>query len=62
MDWDNIQNMDPNLLVGIVNTALRNHFNSLDDLCLSHSLDKTALCQKLASEDYEYIEAANQFR
>jgi len=54
--------MDPNLLVGIVNTALRNHFESLDDLCLSHSIDKDALCQKLAVEDYEYIEAANQFR
>ncbi|MBK1879624.1 DUF4250 domain-containing protein [Pelagicoccus mobilis] len=54
--------MDPNLLVGIVNTALRNHFESLDDLCLSHAVDKDALCQQLAAEDYEYIEAANQFR
>ncbi|MFC0539678.1 DUF4250 domain-containing protein [Pelagicoccus mobilis] len=62
VDWNNIHNMDPNLLVGIVNTALRNHFESLDDLCLSHAVDKDALCQQLAAEDYEYIEAANQFR
>lgn len=54
--------MDPNLLVGIVNTALRNQFDSLEDLCLTNSVDREALCAKLACEDYEYVESINQFR
>ena len=62
MDWNNIENMDPNLLVGIVNTALRNHFASLEDLCKSHDVDRETLCRALAAEDYEYLPEANQFR
>ncbi len=62
MDWTNIDSMDPNLLLGVVNTALRNHFSSLEDLCLSHDVDREKLCARLAEEDYEYIAAANQFR
>lgn len=62
MDWTTIHTMDPNLLVGVVNTALRNHYQSLDELCQANSVDKEALCQRLAAEDYEYLEAANQFR
>lgn len=62
MDWTNIEKMDPNLLVGVVNTALRNHFASLDDLCLTNDVSRDALCKRLAEGDYEYMEAANQFR
>ena len=62
MDWKNIDQMDPNLLLGIVNTALRNHFSSLEDLCKSNDVDQEQLCQRLAEEDYEYLPAANQFR
>ena len=62
MDWSNIERMDPNLLVGVVNTALRNHFDSLDDLCQTHAVKKEALCQRLAEADYEYLEDVRQFR
>lgn len=62
MDWTNIENMDPNLLVGIVNTALRNHYASLDELCKTHGVDPERLRSRLAEEDYEYLAAANQFR
>lgn len=62
MDWTNIEKMDPDLLVGVVNTALRNHFRSLEDLCLTNDVSKDALCARLAEGAYEYIEAANQFR
>ncbi len=62
MDWTNIERMDPNLLVGVVNTALRNHFSSLEDLCRSNDVDQETLCKRLAEEDYEYLPAANQFR
>ncbi|MDQ8185742.1 DUF4250 domain-containing protein [Pelagicoccus sp. SDUM812002] len=54
--------MDTNLLVGVVNTALRNHFSSLEDLCRSNDIDQDWLCKRLAEEDYEYLVAANQFR
>ncbi|EDY81695.1 hypothetical protein VDG1235_1313 [Verrucomicrobiia bacterium DG1235] len=62
MDWTKFQNMDPHLLVGIVNTAIRNHFDSLEELCLSHSIDRKELCEKLASGGYDYLEQAKQFR
>ncbi|MBD5778879.1 DUF4250 domain-containing protein [Pelagicoccus sp. NFK12] len=62
MDWSNIESMDPNLLVGVVNTALRNHYHSLEELCKSHDLDSERLKARLAEEDYEYFPAANQFR
>ncbi len=62
MDWTNIDRMDPHLLVGIVNTALRNHFDSLEDLCLTHSVDQEVLSKRLELGGYEYIETAGQFR
>ncbi len=54
--------MDPHLLVGLVNTELRNHCDSLDDLVKTHNLDEEALRQKLAEADYEYRAERNQFR
>ncbi|MBC2606731.1 DUF4250 domain-containing protein [Pelagicoccus albus] len=62
MDWSKIDSMDPNLLVGVINTALRNHFDSLDELCKTHSIDREFLCKRLAEEDYDYMEGPNQFR
>ncbi len=62
MDWTRVYTMDPNLLIGVVNTALRNHFESLEELCKSHDVDQERLCQRLAESDYEYLPAANQFR
>ncbi|MDQ8201779.1 DUF4250 domain-containing protein [Pelagicoccus sp. SDUM812003] len=62
MDWNNIERMDPDLLVGVVNTALRNEYGSLEELCKSHSIDKESLCQRLAENDYEYMESVGQFR
>lgn len=62
MDWTKIERMDPHLLLGIVNTALRNHYSSLEELCRSHDVDQEKLCKRLAEEDYEYLSTANQFR
>lgn len=62
MDWTNFERMDPNLLLGIVNTALRNHHESLEDLCLTHDIDPAALCERLASGGFKYLEAVGQFR
>jgi len=54
--------MDPHLLVGLVNTELRNNASSLDDLCKTHGLDEENLVARLASADYLYKEELKQFR
>ncbi|MDQ8193097.1 DUF4250 domain-containing protein [Coraliomargarita sp. SDUM461004] len=62
MDWSQFQRIDPHLLVGLVNTELRNHAASLDDLCRTHDIDRDALCAHLASADYHYKSEQQQFR
>ncbi len=54
--------MDPHLLVGLVNTELRNHCDSLDDLVKTHDIDESSLLEKLAAADYIYQPGQNQFR
>ncbi|MES2438872.1 MAG: DUF4250 domain-containing protein [Verrucomicrobiota bacterium] len=54
--------MDPHLLVGLLNTELRNHCDSLDDLVKTHHLDEDALVAKMAAADYRYQPEQNQFR
>lgn len=62
MNLKSFETMDPHLLVGLVNTELRNNATSLDDLCKTHGLDEAALVKKLASADYHFLEEAGQFR
>jgi hypothetical protein len=62
MDLSNYLQMDPNLLVGLLNTELRNHCDSLDDLVKTHDLDEKALVEKMARADFVYQPAQNQFR
>lgn len=54
--------IDPHMLVGLVNTELRNHCESLDDLVKTHNLERGALVDQLASADYIYQPEQNQFR
>ena len=42
MDWSQYALMDPHLLLGVVNTELRNHFDSLHALCQYHAIDQVA--------------------
>ena len=62
MDLSNCLRMDPHLLVGLVNTELRNHCDSLDDLVKTHGLDQDSLVGKLGEVDYFYQPEQNQFR
>lgn len=62
MNLQNFQQMDPHLLVGLVNTELRNHAESLEDLVKTHALDEEALRERLAKGGYEYQAAQKQFR
>ncbi len=54
--------MDPHLLVGLLNTELRNHCDSLDDLVKTHNLDQELLIVKMAAAEYIYQPKHNQFR
>ena len=62
MDLSNYLRMDPHLLVGLVNTELRNHSESLDDLVKSHHLESNLLLERLAAAGYIYMPEQKQFR
>jgi len=62
MDFSKWKNMDPHLLVGLVNTELRNHSESLDDLVKTHDLPEDDLIRKLEEAGYGYRAEQNQFR
>ena len=52
---------DPNILLSVVNTKLRDDFSSLDDLCDSLDVDKEELIKNLKTAGYRYDPAVNQF-
>ncbi len=54
--------MDPHLLVGLVNTELRNQADSLEDLAKTHGIDQARLVERLATAGYDYLPEAGQFR
>ena len=62
MDWNQFKQVDPCLLVGLVNTELRNHAESLNDFCRTHDIDEAQLRARLEKLNYHYQEEHNQFR
>ena len=54
--------MDPVLLLGLVNTELRNQCDSLEDLVKTHDLDRESLEARLGEVGFEYLVEINQFR
>ncbi|WP_353565324.1 DUF4250 domain-containing protein [Haloferula sargassicola] len=56
------QRMDPHLLVGLVNTELRNHAADLDDLTKTHGIVREKLIERLSEAGYGYREELKQFR
>ena len=62
MNLQTFATMDPHLLVGLVNTELRNNASSLDDLCKTHGLEEAAVVARLAEADYHFSVEAGQFR
>lgn len=62
MNLANFFAMDPHLLLGLLNTELRNHCDSLDDLVKTHNLDPDAMIEKMAAAGYVYQADQNQFR
>lgn len=62
MNLSDYMQMDPHLLVGLVNTELRNHSESLQDLVKTHDLDACALGARLEAAGYVYHPDQMQFR
>lgn len=62
MNLTNFETMDPHLLVGLVNTELRNNCDSLDDLAKTHGVPEDRLRARLAEAGYEYMADQRQFR
>ncbi len=50
------------MLLSVINTKLRDEFQSLDELCKSLDIDRAELEAKLKSAGFEYIPAQNQFK
>ena len=53
---------DKVMLLSVINTALRDKYNSLDELCDSEGIDKEQIIKDLAEIDYAYKEEVNQFK
>ncbi|MCR5048133.1 MAG: DUF4250 domain-containing protein [Saccharofermentans sp.] len=54
-------NGDPNILLSVVNTGLRDEYSSLEDLCLSRGVSQDELVLKLGKIGYEYDAGLNRF-
>lgn len=52
---------NPELLLSIINTKLRDFYSSLDDLCDDLDEDKENIINLLSSIDYTYDENLNKF-
>lgn len=53
---------DPFMLLSVVNTKLRDCYDSLDALCEDMNEDKERIISNLASLGFEYIEEQNCFK
>ena len=52
---------DPMLLLSVVNTKIRDHYQTLDALCEDMDVNKEELINTLRGLDYEYDESRHQF-
>lgn len=52
---------DPFMLLSWINTQLRDHYPSLDELCQSLNLERESVENTLSSIDYSYDPETNRF-
>ena len=53
---------DPDMLLSLINTKLRDEYPSLDDLCDSLDVEKDRILEILEPAGYKYYESHNQFK
>lgn len=54
--------MDDRILLSIINTKLRDFYDSLDSLCEDLDYDKLELIEKFNNLNYYYNKEENQFK
>ncbi len=52
---------DPVMLLSVINTALRDHYKTFNELVEDNQVDGDFLQKKLAGIDYHYDPAINKF-
>ena len=52
---------DPMILFSFINTNLRDHYRSLDELCDDMHVNKKSLVEELESVGFEYNPSQNKF-
>lgn len=62
MNLSRYETMDVHLLLGLINTALRNECVDLDDLVARYDLNRERLCDRLREIGMTYHSDINQFR
>lgn len=62
MTNESIKTMDPQILLSLINTKLRDQYESLEALCDDLSITEEELVKKLKSIGYEYNNEFNQFK
>lgn len=58
----NYRSIHPDLLPGLVNTALRDDYADLEDLTLACDIDRAGLEARMAELGYHYLPEVKQFR
>ena len=53
---------DPVMLLSYINLKLRDDYENLEQLCSDLEIDQNMIIQKLATIDYVYNIAVNQFK
>ncbi|MFI3225838.1 MAG: DUF4250 domain-containing protein [Clostridia bacterium] len=53
---------DPMMLLSVVNTKLRDFYDSLEDFCEQENVNLQDLCEKLASIGYKFDKEQKRFR
>jgi len=62
MTNDSIKIIDPNILLSVMNTKLRDQYASLDILCYDLGIAKEDILTRLSGIGYTYTERENQFK
>ncbi|MDD6771193.1 MAG: DUF4250 domain-containing protein [Inconstantimicrobium porci] len=55
-----VSQMDPFMLLSVINMKLRDFYSSLNDLCEDNDIDKSLLVSRFENINYEYSENLNQ--
>lgn len=62
MNLSHFEDLDPQLLPGLLNTALRNQCEDLNDLLRTFDIDGERLEKRMEDLGYRYCEESRQFR